>query len=563
MPFRNYSITKGGALTIGSVHSPGFTLSPLSGWSIDKNGAAYFESVTIGGGVVRVTFAASAPSSPNVGDVWFNLSAGAQPNVWSGSAWTAYQWGTSSIANAAIGLSQLANTVTARALNGITTTISATAPGSPVAGDIWIDTANGNQLQQWSGSAWVPITWTATDVIAANTITAALIAANTITAGQIAAGTITATQIAANTITASQISAGAIGTTQLAANAVTAAKIAANTITAAQIAAATITATQIASGTITGTQIAASIGLTTPTITGTDFVLNANGIFVYSGAPAAGNLAASMVPGLTSGTDAHGNTYYPGVCSYGYVGGTLEGVELIFGGNYLLGTPTQIAHFIAGSVGVTQPAALGLTSAGVGGEDIILSGGTSVSTNTNAAIELIEGTSTAAGTINLFASDVQIQDGATSVIAGVGHIRGFAAGQTINTAAFTTITGLSILLGARKYFFRARLFINANTSNGQFQVEITAPAGTSATNYSFKWESGAGVSALNVNRTTFSTALGGPAASVSGPYWVTIEGTTTLSAAGSLVVKGLDTGTPGTDTWTVFAGSYFEAFPVA
>jgi hypothetical protein len=100
--FNNDILGGDSTLIRAAIQSPNFKLSPLTGWSIDKNGNAYFESITIGGGVVRVTFAATAPASPNVGDVWFNLSAGAQPNVWSGSAWTAYQWGTSSIAASSI-----------------------------------------------------------------------------------------------------------------------------------------------------------------------------------------------------------------------------------------------------------------------------------------------------------------------------------------------------------------------------------------------------------------------------------------------------------------------------
>lgn len=156
---------------------------------------------------------------------------------------------------------------TARTIGGVTTTIASSAPGSPVTADIWIDTANGNRINRWSGTAWVQVQF-GTNAITANSITAALIAANTITAGQIAANTITASQIAADTITAAQIAASAITASELAANSVIAGKIAAgvvdataiaaNTITAAKIAANTITASQIAANTITAGQIAAS-----------------------------------------------------------------------------------------------------------------------------------------------------------------------------------------------------------------------------------------------------------------------------------------------------------------
>jgi hypothetical protein len=305
MPFKNYAITKGGQLTIGQILSPNF-VHGVSGWEIRKDGSAEFQNVILptgsGGNVITISAGAPSGSGITTGDLWFDLGTGVL-YYWTGSAWVVFQYGTGSIANQAITAAQIANatitgaqlavSVTARSLNGITTTISATAPGSPVTGDIWIDTANGSQLQQWSGSAWVPITWTATDVISANTITAALIAANTITAGQIAANTITASQIAANTITAAQI----------AANTITAAQIAANTITAAQIAANTITVSQLAAGII----YAGIVNGTT--ITGASLVADGSSgnILIYSGPPALGNLIGSW--SAAAGTDSSGNAF--------------------------------------------------------------------------------------------------------------------------------------------------------------------------------------------------------------------------------------------------------------
>jgi hypothetical protein len=140
-----------------------------------------------------------------------------------------------------------------------------------------------------------------------------------------------------------------------------------------------------------------------------------------------------------------------------------------------------------------------------------------------------------------------------------GSVRSNAAGQTVSSTTFTTLTGLSLSLGVGKYMFRCRVFISVATTAGQWQIEIPAPGGATG-NYSFKWESGAGVSALNVNRTSFAAAQGGPATSVAGAYWVTLEGEITLSTAGSVVVKGLTT--VGADTWDVESGSYIEAFPL-
>jgi hypothetical protein len=59
-----------------------------------------------------------------------------------------------------------------------------------------------------------------------------------------------------------------------------------------------------------------------------DTILNAKGVFTYSGTPAAGNLISSQ-SNLTS-TDSFGNHYLEGTCSYGtsfacaMIGGALE-----------------------------------------------------------------------------------------------------------------------------------------------------------------------------------------------------------------------------------------------
>lgn len=115
---------------------------------------------TISAGGVAVSFAPSAPASPNPGDLWFNTSAGnALSQYQTSSGWTPYTFGTQAIS---------ANAITAA-------------------------------------------------LIAANTITAAQIAAASITGDRMVANTITATQIAANTITAAQIQAATITAAQMAA----------------------------------------------------------------------------------------------------------------------------------------------------------------------------------------------------------------------------------------------------------------------------------------------------------------------------------------------------------
>lgn len=172
-----------------------------AGWAIFKNGSAEFNNIILPGGQgVSVYFASSAPTTTHVGDLWYNISNGLELSRWSGSAWVAYQIGTGAIASGAITNSLLAASVTARSIGGITTTISGTAPSSPNAGDMWIDSANGYQLQQYNGTSWTAITFNAQDVIQAGTVTASQIQAGTITASLLAAGIVVAGIVDGTTI---------------------------------------------------------------------------------------------------------------------------------------------------------------------------------------------------------------------------------------------------------------------------------------------------------------------------------------------------------------------------
>jgi hypothetical protein len=65
----------------------------------------------------------------------------------------------------------------------------------------------------------------------------------------------------------------------------------------------------ITMGAISGTAITGS------SFSGTNFVLNVSGLFMYSGTPALGNLIISVA--FTSGVDAFGNAYRIGVATYG------------------------------------------------------------------------------------------------------------------------------------------------------------------------------------------------------------------------------------------------------
>jgi hypothetical protein len=103
MPFRNYSLTKGGQLTIGQIMSPDF-VHGVSGWRIGKDGSAEFQNVILPGSAkgVTATFSATAPPGPNTDDLWYDTANGLLLSQWDGTEWVPYQIGTGAIADQAI-----------------------------------------------------------------------------------------------------------------------------------------------------------------------------------------------------------------------------------------------------------------------------------------------------------------------------------------------------------------------------------------------------------------------------------------------------------------------------
>jgi hypothetical protein len=146
---------------------------------------------------------------------------------------TSSDYGTATITSGAVSFN-------ARQIGGITTTVGATAPGSPVTGDIWLDSSGGAIVhKRWNGSSWVTQAW-GSDSISAGAVTAVQIAAGAITAGAIAANAITADKINAGAVTADKIGASAVTADKIAANAITANKISAGAIDGQTISGASI-----------------------------------------------------------------------------------------------------------------------------------------------------------------------------------------------------------------------------------------------------------------------------------------------------------------------------------
>ena len=139
---------------------------------------------------------------------------------------TASDYGTATIGSGAVSFN-------ARQIGGVTNTVGAVAPSSPLLNDVWLDSSPGTAIihKIWNGSTWVTNAWGS---------------------ASIAAGQVTALQIAAGAVTAGAISAGAITADKIQAGAVTTDKLTAGTITGFYISGGTVSGGYITGGTIDG-----------------------------------------------------------------------------------------------------------------------------------------------------------------------------------------------------------------------------------------------------------------------------------------------------------------------
>lgn len=77
------------------------------------------------------------------------------------------------------------------------TSIASTAPSSPAIGDIWFNSTNGYEMNQWNGTAWTPVQFGGGAVLA-GAIDATKIAAGTVVAGMVDGTTISGAQFIAH-----------------------------------------------------------------------------------------------------------------------------------------------------------------------------------------------------------------------------------------------------------------------------------------------------------------------------------------------------------------------------
>ena len=106
----------------------------------------------------------SAPGSAAEGDIWFDTDDGFKQYRYTSGSWVL-------AADTRIGTA-ISNAATAQATadGKVRTFIGGSAPTAEALGDLWLDTANGNRLNRWSGSAWVAVP-VGTGAIGANAAT--------------------------------------------------------------------------------------------------------------------------------------------------------------------------------------------------------------------------------------------------------------------------------------------------------------------------------------------------------------------------------------------------------
>lgn len=166
----------------------------------DPTRPAWFGSLELTEPGTLIELGDGPPTTPaaQAGTIYYDMTGGVITGTyeWNGTEWTEYLVSGAAIAPATIGLGNLSPEVTARSLNGISTTIgtanpTSTNPASPMAGDVYINEATG-QIFQYSAGAWTAITINAATVIQAGTIFGnQIVAGASISAPVILGGSIT------------------------------------------------------------------------------------------------------------------------------------------------------------------------------------------------------------------------------------------------------------------------------------------------------------------------------------------------------------------------------------
>jgi hypothetical protein len=483
---------------------------------------------------------------------------------------------------------------------------SATAPGNPAVGELWVNPSLGNIVTAWNGTSWVPLQFGGTAIQAGSLTSQQLSAEANIAASQV---NFTASDIGGitTTISATQPNNPSFGdlwynasqgyqlnqwsgtqwvpyqwgTQSISARAVTAELIAANTITAEEMAAGIIYG-----GIINGTIVDAATFIGS-VFEGTDFLINSAGAFFYNAAPGLGNLLATIT--AQSGTDEVGNPFQAGIFLYGPGGsfaamvdnGSEASLLLNPAGAQKLTWSPQVFSFTGNPGAVNEYTWLVLTSGkesnqadaaiqlfsesadgSIQATMVVEFGGTVFATITKTGMVLPGGGTPpfVPGSSSLYstsAGTLQVVDGVDGEAYGTQRRSLFTGGsQPITSTTFGNV--LSSVVGQRSYRIHGMIYVVADQSAGQFALQWNA-AGSPTGLINFMVAEG-----LNT-WTVGPKAAGNPAnpgltMSSGTVYVVMMDGVITVTTAGQFGIQAACV-TSG-DTFHVAATSFVDILPV-
>ena len=193
-----------------------------------------------------------------------------------------------------------------------------------------------------------------------------------------------------------------------------------------------------------------------------DTIINPSGNFVYSAAPAAGDLIASIAP--ASGTDQFGNVYEQGIVGYAVIAGTTYGLRL--GISTVNGSPTPaffLDHVSGTGTAPSASPAYSFGNASSTGTGAIMFSGKSLAGSGASYIECADSTlsGVTGGEIVMSAGDISI-NGGTLPVAGIST--GIATLPNDTNSGSTWVSG-------------ERAFMNNNwvaNINGNFSTLVGA-----------------------------------------------------------------------------------------
>jgi hypothetical protein len=295
-----------------------------------------------------------------------------------------------------------------------------------------------------------------------------------------------------------------------------------------------------------------------------------DGIFVYNGTPALGNLIWADVP--ATGLDPFGNVVFQGSFSYVPSGTALASfVSGLNFGNLYIGTGSGMAL-----VGGSQPSTVSSGGDGITSYDSGLTNGTDQSSsitlksaNNTGTIPIAEVNGgvgyLADGTPNPAAISfpVHYADAAGNIRVSANDGTNYATERntqylTANTASLTGLTSiLTIKSSAQTYRVHAQLYLNVAVANAQFEANLIGQAGATG-------EFGFVVS----RAATFFGSIASPANTAGGlavnlpaanGFVVQLDGLITLTAAGTLNIQ---VGSLTAQGVVVAAGSFADFMPV-